>query len=125
MARIHLSPLATGFFSAFDNLEATEDDDGNKDNSSSAAILAQLRKVLTPSTAFAGYICFSQLLGGSHLESCLTNLSLIRNLVLQHQSSLQKPQHRPVSFLELQGVPQNVGGNFRSNSYTGSGTSGN
>ena len=116
MSRLHLTPLATGLLSGFDKLE-DELAEGDEDT----AGLTQLRQVLTPSAAFAAYVCFHQLLGGSYLESKLANPSLIKKLILNHQSSLVRPVHRPASFLELQGVmpSQPVG----SSSFCGSGTS--
>ena len=115
MSRLHLTPLATGLLSGFDKLEdvlAEEDED--------SAGLTQLRQVLTPSAAFSAYVCFHQLLGGAFLESKLTNPSLIKKLVLSHQSCLVRPVHWPASFLELQGVmPPPPGGS--SASYCGSG----
>ena len=108
MARIHLTPLAIGFFSSLDKLEVIDD---NEDNGS----LAQLKQVLTPATTFAAYVCFHQLLGGAHLEASLSNGDLVRRLLKVHHHSSKV--HRPASFLELQGLP--------TTSFGGSGQSGN
>ena len=113
MSRLHLTPLTTGLLSAFDKLE---DPPGPEDEDSAG--LTQLKQVLTPSAAYSAYVCFHQLLGGSYLESKLANPSLIKRLILNHQSGLFRPVHRPASFLELQGL-QPAGA-----SYCGSGTSG-
>ena len=114
MSRLHLTPLATGLLSAFDKLEDLPDP---KDEDSAG--LVQLKQVLTSSAAYSSYVCFHQLLGGSYLESKLSNPSLIKRLVLNHQSGLVRPVHRPASFLELQGLlPTGA------SSYCGSGTSG-
>ena len=123
MARIHLTPLATGFFSALDKLEVIEG--GEADGSDDNGTLAQLKQVLTPATVFAAYVCFNQLLGGAHLEACLSNGDLVKRLlkVYHHSSALLRPVHRPASFLELQGLPST--GQFSSTSYGGSGQSGN
>jgi len=110
MARTHLTPLVTGLFSSFDKLETPEQDPD--------PALAQLRLVLTPSLAFTAYVCFYQLLGVSHMEANITNLSLVRRLCCTHQATLQGSTHRPVSFLELQGLPHKV----TSTSFGGSGT---
>eukprot|EP00092_Neocalanus_flemingeri_P037978 GFUD01041344.1.p1 GENE.GFUD01041344.1~~GFUD01041344.1.p1 ORF type:complete len:1145 (+),score=428.61 GFUD01041344.1:479-3436(+) len=112
MARTHLTPLVTGLFSSFDKLESPDQDPD--------PALAQLRLVLTPSMAFSAYICFYQLLGGSHMESNIPNLPLVRRLCCSHQASLQGFTHRPVSFLELQGLPHKV--TSTSTSFGGSGT---
>ena len=124
MARIHLTPLATGFFSALDKMELIEagaDADVNDDNGT----LTQLKQVLTPTTVFAAYVCFHQLLGGAHLEASLSNGDLVKRLlkVYHHSSALLRPVHRPASFLELQGLPNTS--HFSSTSYGGSGQSGN
>jgi len=110
MARTHLTPLVTGLFSSFDKLESSDKDPD--------PALAQLRLVLTPSLAFSAYVCFYQLLGGSHMQANIPNLSLVRRLCVSHQATLQGSTHRPVSFLELQGVPHKV----TSSSFVGSGT---
>jgi len=110
MARTHLTPLVTGLFSSFDKLESHDQDPD--------PALAQLRQVLTPSTAFSAYICFYQLLGVSHMEANISNLSLVRRLCCSHQASLQEPTHRPLSFVELQGLPHKG----TSTSFGGSGT---
>jgi len=110
MARTHITPLVTGLFSSFDKLETDEQDPD--------PALAQLRQVLTPALAFSAYVCFYQLLGGSHMEANITNLSLVRRLCCTHQATLQDPTHRPLSFLELQGLPHKV----TSTSFGGSGT---
>lgn len=93
MARIHLTPLALGLFSSFDKLETTETDM----NVSSDPALIQLRDILTPALAFNAFICFKQMLGGTHLESSLTNLPLVKKLLRQHSYGVVKPQHRPAS----------------------------
>ena len=122
MARIHLSPLAIGFFSALDKLEnndAVEDDEAD---AGAAAGLQQIKQVLNPAATFSAYVCFRQLLGAAHLEANICNLGLVKRLLKLHQAAVQRPVHRPASFLELQGLSPLGGGRGSSASYCGSGT---
>ena len=117
MARIHLTPLAIGFFASLDKLE-TNEADGNDDNGT----LAQLKQVLTSATIFSAYVCFHQLLGGAHLEANLSNGDLVKRFLKVYHSSAVRPVHRPASFMELQGLPSS--GQYSTTSHGGSGQSG-
>ena len=106
MARIHLTPLALGLFSAFDKVEKPEIE--MKADSSDPALL-QIRDILTPALAFTAYICFKQLLGGTHLESNLTNLPLVKSLLRKHSRVVVKPQHRPATGYHNEGGEASYG----------------
>ena len=114
MARIHLTPLAIGLFSAFDKV----DEDPCQDEKSA---LLQLKEVLTPSLAFSSFLCFHQLLGGTKLETSLANISFVKQMLRRHSVSMVRPGHRPCSWLELRGLGQQSSDQLSS----GSGQSGN
>ena len=94
MARTHLTPLVTGFFSAFDKLHLEEEKD---------PALETLAQVLSPSTAYSAYVAFYNLLGGAFLDQNVANIDRIKAVCKRFQQGLDSPVHRPLSCRELAG----------------------
>ena len=94
MARTHLTPLVTGFFSAFDKLHLEEEID---------PALETLAQVLSPSTAYSAYVAFYNLLGGAFLDQNVANIDRIKTVCKRFQQGLESPVHRPISCRELAG----------------------
>ena len=95
MARTHLTPLVTGYFSAFDKLHL----DNEKDPA-----LETLAHVLSPSTAYSSYVAFYNLLGGAFLDKNINNIERIKSVCKRFQQSLETTVHRPLSCRELAGT---------------------
>ena len=94
MARTHLTPLVTGFFSAFDKVHLEEEKDPT---------LETLAQVLSPSTAYSAYVAFYNLLGGAFLDEKVANIDRIKTVCKRFQQGLLSPVHRPLSCRELAG----------------------
>ena len=78
MARTHLTPLSSAFFSAFDKVY---DEDGKplvSDEQQDA--LKELQEVLTPDFSYACYVAFYHLMGRAHLDLTIPNLKLLKFL---------------------------------------------
>ena len=99
MARAHLTPLCSAFFSAFDKVY---DPEGVR----LSQVKDELALVLAPELAYDGYVAFHHLVGRGHLDASLPNLDLIKMLCepfdetdairpanfahFRHQSSFEK-----------------------------------
>jgi len=95
MARTHLTPLVTGFFSSFDKLHNEEEME---------PALETLAQVLSPSTAYSAYVAFYNLLGGAFLDQNVANIDRIKTVCKQFQQGLESPVHRPLSCREVAGT---------------------
>ena len=98
LARVHLTPVATGLFGSFDKVYSEPQEQQEP-------AMVSLTQVLTPSLAYSAYVAFYLLLGGAFLDRHIPTLTLVRGLCERHQHSLAGPVHRPVSGLELAGRP--------------------
>ncbi|XP_059094750.1 WD repeat-containing protein 81-like [Tigriopus californicus] len=98
MAKTHLTPLCTAFFSTFDHVWTSEGhlvpDFPN---------LNELSETLSMKIAYSAYVAFYNLMGRSHLDESITNLGTIKALCLVHQDS-GEPLPRPATHRCLRGM---------------------
>ena len=112
MARSHLTPLCTAFFSSFDKVY---DSDGQllriaDESSESKVISGELSRVLTPEMTYTAYLAFYNLLGRTHLDNNIINLEVVKVLCLMQQEKGTVTVSRPAPFSCLRGFqpPSNL-----------------
>ncbi|VDD80568.1 unnamed protein product [Mesocestoides corti] len=66
------------------------------------AVLDELQATFTPELAHMAYLPLCRLTGGSHIESSLYNIELIRNLVTQHEKYLNDRENSDAASTLLQ-----------------------
>lgn len=98
MAKTHLTPLCTAFFSAFDQVWT-----GEGQLLPDFSTLNELSETLSMKIAYSAYVAFYNLLGRSHLDESITNLGTIKALCLIHQDS-GEPLPRPATHRCLRGM---------------------
>ena len=85
MARTHLTPLISAFFSAFDKVYDEEGKSLSSEEEQDA--LKELQEVLNPEFANACYVAFYHLMGRAHLDMTIPNLKLLKFLCSRYPGS--------------------------------------
>ncbi len=121
MARSHLTPTCTAFFSSFDKVYDVTGQPMRiaEETAQHKAVTDMMTEVLNSELAYDAYIAFYNLLGRAHLDASIVNLDVVKSLCISEQESQRQPAARPATFNCFLRLQRDSGGEMSDGSKRG------